>query len=376
MYKNEEDEYIITLKPHFPRKRTIQERDRAHEINALNMLIESHLSMFEYKDLPESIDPIFLELFLQRDGQVCITDGFTGELIACECAIAGDLDAYGIGRDVVGVTRNGKSGNFKRGESCVVGWNNRSKTPLFDVRTDAQTLADIQTSIDFLIFWTRLSPLIRVSDEKIKQQVVDAFKNLRRGIPATIASKKTLEEFGLSDDISVDMLTQPDFADKIQYTAKLYDDVLRWHWTRYGHATNGNSKAAQQTVDEVDSTASQSMILPLSMLWARKKMIEDLNAMYGLEASVELSGAWRAEVTAYENQSGEASIDDSEDDPDTTLPDLDTDATTAEESSNTVESKEDQDQEEVKFETPIIYIDADTIEVNTEKKEEEGGEDA
>ena len=111
------------------------------------------------------------------------------------------------------------------------------------------------------------------------------------------------------------MLTQPDFADKIQYTAKLYDDVLRWHMTRYGHATNGNSKAAQQTVDEVDSTASQSMILPLSMLAARREMIEAVNDMFDLDIEVELSGAWRAEVTAYERQSGEASIDASAEDP-------------------------------------------------------------
>jgi hypothetical protein len=36
---------------------------------------------------------------------------------------------------------------------------------------------------------------------------------------------------------------------------------------------------------------------------------------FGLSASVELSGAWRAEVTKYENESGEAEIDDTEADP-------------------------------------------------------------
>lgn len=294
-------------------KKTIERREFSHDINARNQLLETHVSMFEYTGLPESVNPYYLELYLQTEGMVCFTDKFKeGELVAVECTTGTDLDVYGVGREVIAVTRNGQSLSLKRGENCVVGLNNRTKTPCGDIFTDAQTLADIQTSVDFLIFWTRLSPLVRVADDKTKQKVIDAFKNMKKGVPVTIVSKKLLKEFGLDDDFSIDNLTQPDFADKIQYTAKLYDDVLRWHMTRYGHATNGNSKAAQQTVDEVDSTASQSMILPLSMLWSRKNMIEEVNKMFGLNASVELSGSWRAEVTAYEKQSGEEEIDGDE----------------------------------------------------------------
>lgn len=296
-------------------KKTIEKRDFTHVINATNMLLETHVSMFEYTGLPDSVNPYYLELYLQTEGIVCFTDRFReGELVAVECTTGNDLDVYGVGREVIATTRNGQCITLRRGVDCVVGCNNRTKTPCGDIYTDAQTLADIQTSIDFLIFWTRLSPLVRVTDDKMKQKVVEAFQNIKKGIPVTLANKKLLKEYGLDDDFSIDQLTQPDFADKIQYTAKLYDDVLRWHMTRYGHATNGNSKAAQQTVDEVDSTASQSMILPLSMLWARKNMIEEVNRMFDLNASVELSGSWRAEVTAYEQQSGEDEIDGTEED--------------------------------------------------------------
>lgn len=45
-------------------------------------------------------------------------------------------------------------------------------------------------------------------------------------------------------------------------------------------------------------------------------MIDKVNAMFGTDITVELSGAWRAEVTAFENESGENSIDNSADDPD------------------------------------------------------------
>lgn len=304
---------ITMFPPIWRRKEKISEKDISYNISNEAILLESHVSMFEYGELPDTVNVYFLEEYLQTEGAVVwLRDG--DDLIAIEGETADDLDVYGIGRNVIAVTRNGREFKLRRDEDCVVGYNNRSMRPCYDIQLDAQTLSDIQTSIDFLIYWTRLSPLIRVTDENLKTQVITAFKNIRRGIPATVLSKKQLEDFGISDDITKEDLTQPDFADKIQYTAKLYDDVLRWHFTRYGHATNGNSKAAQQTVDEVDSTASQSMILPLSMLKARREMIEKVNAMFGTSITVELSGAWRAEVTAYENQSGEDSIDESADD--------------------------------------------------------------
>ena len=306
---------IISLSDQTWRKKKISEKDLSYRISNEAMLLETHVSMFEYKNLPKSVNKYFLEMYLQTQGVVVWLDApENGGILALEGCTADDLDAYGIGRKVIATSRNGKEYTLERDADCVVGYNNLTMSPCFDIYTDAQTLSEIQTSIDFLIFWTRLSPLIRVSDDKLKLKVVDAFKNIQKGIPVTLASKKVLAEFGIPDDITVDMLTQPDFADKIQYTAKLYDDVLRWHMTRYGHATNGNSKAAQQTVDEVDSTASQSMILPLSMLAARREMIEKVNDMFDLDIEVELSGAWRAEVTAYERQSGESSIDASESD--------------------------------------------------------------
>ena len=292
--------------------RTIKDLKYTYAANNAAQLMESHLSMYEYDGLPDTLDWRFLERYLLTYGSACIADTPDYGIIAMSCTSGGDLDPYGIGHNIIAITRNGRSYDYTMGVDCVIGYNNMTMTPCGDIWTDAQQLTEVQTSIDFLIFWTRLSPLVRVADDKTRQKVIDAFANIKKGIPVTINSKNLLAEYGLPDDITIDMLTQPDFADKIQYTAKLYDDILRWHYTRYGHAINGNSKAAQQSVEEIDSTTSQAMILPLSMLRAREKMIDDINAMYGLNASVRLSGAWRAEVTAYESATGETDIDNAD----------------------------------------------------------------
>ena len=291
----------------------------------LNILNEFHLGMFEYTGLPETIRANYLEYWLQKFGIVAIrrvekpVDGFpAGSLICTTCQLADTPDPYGEGTKVISVTRNGDSQTYDRtSPDVVIGWNNSSETGNPDTLSDAEKLADIDLSLDFLIFWTRLSPLLKVADEKTKGDILSGFKNVQMGIPVTIVTKKILEDLGVgSDGVSVDMLTQPDFADKIQYTARLREDVLRWHYTRYGQVIQGDTKLAQQSVDEVNGTVSSSLIIPLNMLKARKAMIDEINAKFGLNATVELSGAWRAEVTKYETETGEPDIDDSGDDVD------------------------------------------------------------
>ena len=41
-------------------------------------------------------------------------------------------------------------------------------------------------------------------------------------------------------------------------------------------------------------------------------MVEEVNRKFGTNITVELSGAWRAEVTRYEDISGEDEIDETE----------------------------------------------------------------
>ena len=133
---------------------------------------------------------------------------------------------------------------------------------------------------------------------------------MEKGKPIAIVTKQILKDLGISTDgLEIEALTTPELADKIQYTARLREDVLRWHYTRYGQVVQGDTKLAQQSVDEVNGTVSSSLIIPLNMLKARRAMIDEINSKFGLEATVELSGAWRAEVTKYENDTGEGEID-------------------------------------------------------------------
>lgn len=292
-----------------------------------NILNEFHLGMFEYTGLPDTLPAKYFESYLQGldrskgQGGMCAffripeghaSPGFpVGSLIATECTLGTDLTPYGLGSEVIAVTRNGWEYRANRySDDIVVGFNNFTEKPCDDIIEDASMLAEVDKSIWYLIFWTRLAPVIRAADEKEKTEILTAFKNIKEGLPVTIVSKKILQEIGLEDNFTIEDVTRPDFADKIQYTARLREDILRWHYTRYGQVIQGDTKLAQQSVDEVNGTVSSSLILPLNMLKARKQMVEELNSKFGTDITVELSGAWRAEVTKYENDTGEDQIDE------------------------------------------------------------------
>lgn len=295
----------------------------------LYLLNQFHLSMFEYTDLPETILPAYLEYYLIKDGMVAITKtpvghgtpGFPeGSLVALRCTLGTELSPYGFGTKVIATSRNGwevRKNMFD--DDMVLGINNGLADPCRDILPDAKMLQEIDTSIRFLIFWTRLAPLVRCSDEKERIQVETAFKNMKEGIPVTLVTKKLFADLGLDvDGFSLEDLTRPELADKIQHTARLREDVLRWHYTRYGQVVQGDTKLAQQSVDEVNGTVSSSLILPLEMLKYRRKMVDDINRKFGTNISVDLAGPWRGEVTKYENDTGEDNVDNTNDGPEDT----------------------------------------------------------
>lgn len=308
----------------------------------INILTEFHLGMFEYGNLPDTLIPRYFEGYLQGFGPegkennngMCAffripegkgMQGFpAGSLIATTCSLGTDLNPYGEGSEVIAVTRNGWEFRANRySDDIVVGFNNLSETPCNDIKEDADILAEIDLSLRFLVFWTRLAPVVRAADETEKQQIITAFKNMKEGIPVTITSKKILQELGLSDAFTIEDLTRPDFADKIQHTARLREDILRWHYTRYGQTVQGDTKLAQQSVDEVNGTVSSSLIIPLNMLKARQDFVDEINRKFGTNITVQLSGPWRAEITKYENETGEGEIDNTPDQDETPEPEND-----------------------------------------------------
>ena len=268
-------------------------------------------SMFDYDGLPDSIDERYIEEYLTSNGSIAfvnphdIDDSYPDELIVIRGDRSGDIGNYGLGKEYVGSNNNPEIGSIRAevGVNCVVGYNNKVMAPDFDCTFYADTLKEIEKSILFNIRFARLAPILKA--------------NIDDGNMVNIVTSNVLEELLKNDDSgSYEPIHLTDVDDNryIQYLIKAYEDLLRIFHTKYGQAEQGSGKLAQQSVDEVNGSASASFVLALDKQAQREKMIDEVNKMFNTNITVKFSPAWDMEYQRYINRVGaDVSIEGSED---------------------------------------------------------------
>ena len=259
--------------------------------------------MFEYEDLPESIDTHFLDLYLLTEGMASIRKDKDGNFVAMHCNEGSGPNAYGLGTTLISTTGNGQTFEDGRDSTEVAfGYNNATKTACHDYFKLGADLAEIDTSLDFLVWYSRVSRLYTVADEKQKRMIEDAFKNLKKGVPLTIVSNNliaAIENGG--PGLQPFDLTDADYADKIMRLCEYREARTKWFMDRYGMAKRTVSKKAQVSRDEANGDTAASLIIPLNMLSAREDFMKMCNDRFGWNASVHFKGAYLGEMERYED---------------------------------------------------------------------------
>lgn len=291
-------------------KKILEERDETEAA------FEFLLGMFEWEGLPESVRPEYLELYLLTNGMASVrkdTKG-SGDYVAMICEDGSTTDAYGLGEEVFSRTANGHVYEDKKDSDVVAyGWNNKSRTACLDAYRVGNYVAEIDTSLDLGVWWSRFSRLFIASDNKAKQMLQEGFAAIKKGSPLVIQSENILREIETGkQSIEAQDLTDAGFADKLDKLAFLRECRFKWFKERYGMDTRNNGKKAQLSVDEANGDTGSSMIFPLNMLWARQQFADMINKKFGLEVSVHFAGAWLGEMERYETtvvENGEIDID-------------------------------------------------------------------
>lgn len=278
--------------------------------------------MFEYEGFPETVRTEFLEDYFLRNGMASIRKDDnesrgSGEYVAMICDMGGSPDAYGLGKEVFSRTANGSVyEDDKDSDKVAYGWNNLSKTPCTDAYRIGSYIAEIDTSLDLLVWWSRASRLFVTEDNKQKAMLEEAFQALKKGVPLSIKSENLLREIeeGKKGIEAVD-LSDTDFADKLDKLAFIRECRFKWFKERYGMDTRMTGKKAQVSVDEANGDIAMAFVFPLNMLKARQEFCEMCNKKFGWNCSVHFAGAWLGEMERYEDtvvENGELDIDDYE----------------------------------------------------------------
>lgn len=284
------------------------------------MLLDTYTSIYKWEDLPEGVRSEYAELYIAKDGCCFIGHAFDMDLCATVTR-GGAPDVYGLGTQPIISTRNGlvltcdgTEGDvvIKDGKPIgVICYGNNTKTAQPLIKILAAELAEAITSLHANIIHSRYAPIYSVSDDVIKKATENAMSDIIEGTPVVIMAKNILNEIEGVKNLEIVDLTDVNRQDKIQYISKTIDDLLRWFLSCYGQAVQGNSKMAQQTVDEVNGTTSASFILTeLGFRW-RKRAADALNENLGWNVSISYNKPWAVESEKYT----EDIEDDPEDDP-------------------------------------------------------------
>lgn len=249
------------------------------------------LSMFEYKNLPDTLPQEFIEGYLISNGHV----GFKkikDDVYCCAGSYSGEIKGY-LPTRYIGVVVNVGSVEGVIGEDVVVGWNNATLTPDFDVMRYSDILTEIDTSERLNVLFARYLRIPKASDQKEKIAIEKAIEDMQNG-KVTAIQGTNIQEI-IEGDKSNKFLDLADVRniDKLQYLNQYRENVVKRFYSNYGMPMRVTDKLAQQSEDEVHGNDTVSMIMPMQKLYYRRKMVDELNTMFGLNIEVGFTELWK-----------------------------------------------------------------------------------
>lgn len=267
-----------------------------------DILLQTDLNMFVYENLPEGMDPIWIEKYLLIGGSIGIQkgDAGTGYLIAPAPARCGNLDQYGDGTDLAGATNNGSPVQGTIGKDVIIIYNRSDRMPELDNMIDASALMEIDKSAAINVKFARVAPLYSCSNDNTRKALDNLISEVIEGNIKTIVSDNITDQLLPEGSTQLLDITEPEKIQYIQYLTQYYDAVVRRHYNRRGLQVRTGTKAAQQTQSEIFGFDAISWVLPLARLQARQEGFRAFNELFGENVQVRFSDLWHQEYAAYQ----------------------------------------------------------------------------
>lgn len=249
-----------------------------------NRLTELSISMFEWNNLPDSIDSRFMELALFTDGySVFFKDDVLG-FLALRCGIGGQLDVYQIPMERYAYATNGYYYELTA-ENSVIIFNNMIHTPsTLDVEVFSRRLADLDKAID-VNAKAQKTPVLIQCEETQRLTMKNLYSQYEGNAPV-IYGDKNLNPNG----IKVLKTDAPYVADKLyELRTQIWNEAL----TYLGISNISYQKSERLITDEVIRNQGGTIASRYSRLNARRQACEQINTMFGLNISCDYREDYR-----------------------------------------------------------------------------------
>lgn len=244
----------------------------------LNRLTELAISMFEWKNLPDTVDERYLELHLFETGcMVYFQDDILGDL-CLDSITNGKLSVYGdplLRRAYSGYNNYQKLVSYK---DSVIIWNNLLHTnSILDVKMFARRLYNIDRIIDVNAN-AQKTPVLLQGNEKQRLTLLNLYKEYDGNAPFIFGDKNldinSLKAFSTN---------APYVCDKLyQLKTQIWNEAL----TYLGISNINIQKKERLITDEVTRNQGGTIASRYSRLESRRKAVKKINKMFGTNIEV------------------------------------------------------------------------------------------
>lgn len=261
-----------------------------------NRLTELAISMFEWQNLPPTVDPRYIELHLFQNGSmVYFNDDVIGNL-CLDCLPNGNFDVYGNP-----VLRRAYSSynNYQRElneDNSVVIWNNYLRTnSITDIKMYSRRLYLLDRIIDVNAN-AQKTPVLIQGTEKQRLTLLNLYKEFDGNSPFIFGDKNL--DLNALKSLNTGA---PYVADKIyQLKTQIWNEAL----TYLGISNINIQKKERLITDEVTRTQGGTIASRYSRLQARRDAVKKINAMFGTNISVD----FREDFQEIDDGSGQNTI--------------------------------------------------------------------
>lgn len=239
-----------------------------------NRLTELAISMFEWKNLPETVDPRYLEMCLFSDGMCVFFNDEVLGFLALQVAIGGQLNVYRIPIDRRAYASNGYQMNLTEENSVIIFNNYLHTNSMLDVEMFSKRLYNLDRAIDVNAN-AQKTPILIQCDESQRMTMKNLYKQYEGNEPFIYGSK-ALDVNGLK----VLQTGAPYVADKLyELKVQYWNEAL----TYLGISNINTSKKERMITDEVTRNQGGVVASRYSRLESRRQACRQINNMFGLD---------------------------------------------------------------------------------------------
>ena len=248
-------------------------------------MLNKSLTMFEWKNLPDTLPAVEIEKQLQTNGYTIIAK-VQGNIYAFQGGFSGQ-DPYN--QPTTAIVNNPSlkyNGTFTINENCVIIKNDDMQQGLIHIYNKYGTLL-IENQITMLMtdYNYRIPFTISSKDDSTTQSAREYLQKVIDGSLGVIGEAKLFDALKVTPTNNKGVNSFADLYGYQQFIEAQLNNTI-------GLATNNNMKRERLTTNEIEVNKNASYPLIDNMLRNRKQAVEKINKMFDLDIDVEFSSIW------------------------------------------------------------------------------------